>query len=273
MTQTAPKAARTKALEHPAPVFPRILCAVRGVRADAEAERQAALLAGPSGRLTYMGVYDPPTVSRRHVTEALASAKHVADGLGASRRAAEVVQARDPASALIDAAAGYDLLVVGPSPASRAQGITFGRVATVAAHTSPVPVLVARRCPKGVEFASRILLASDGSDCSRTAAELTARIAAAFQSEVTALHVAGRGDAERRHELAVEAADIVRDLDVDPVVMDTDLSVHEAISQVAEHERTTLLVVGSRGLSGLKALGSVSERVAHTAPCSVLIAR
>jgi nucleotide-binding universal stress UspA family protein len=34
-----------------------------------------------------------------------------------------------------------------------------------------------------------------------------------------------------------------------------------------------LLVLGSRGLRGLKALGSVSERVAHRASCSTLIVR
>jgi nucleotide-binding universal stress UspA family protein len=34
-----------------------------------------------------------------------------------------------------------------------------------------------------------------------------------------------------------------------------------------------LLVVGSRGLHGIRALGSVSERVAHEAPCSVLVVR
>ena len=34
-----------------------------------------------------------------------------------------------------------------------------------------------------------------------------------------------------------------------------------------------LVVVGSRGLHGLKALGSVSERVAHQAKCSVLVVR
>jgi nucleotide-binding universal stress UspA family protein len=34
-----------------------------------------------------------------------------------------------------------------------------------------------------------------------------------------------------------------------------------------------LLVVGSRGLHGVRALGSVSERVAHQATCSVLVAR
>jgi nucleotide-binding universal stress UspA family protein len=34
-----------------------------------------------------------------------------------------------------------------------------------------------------------------------------------------------------------------------------------------------LVVVGSRGLHGVKALGSVSERVAHQANCSVLVVR
>jgi nucleotide-binding universal stress UspA family protein len=34
-----------------------------------------------------------------------------------------------------------------------------------------------------------------------------------------------------------------------------------------------LLVVGSRGVHGARSLGSVSERVAHEAPCSVLVVR
>jgi nucleotide-binding universal stress UspA family protein len=40
-----------------------------------------------------------------------------------------------------------------------------------------------------------------------------------------------------------------------------------------EGERISLAVVGSRGLSGVKALGSVSERIAHACECSVLVAR
>jgi nucleotide-binding universal stress UspA family protein len=34
-----------------------------------------------------------------------------------------------------------------------------------------------------------------------------------------------------------------------------------------------LMIVGSRGLHGLKALGSVSERVAHRVDCSTLVVR
>ena len=37
--------------------------------------------------------------------------------------------------------------------------------------------------------------------------------------------------------------------------------------------RRVLVVVGSRGLHGLAALGSVSERVAHSAACSTLVVR
>ena len=42
---------------------------------------------------------------------------------------------------------------------------------------------------------------------------------------------------------------------------------------IAASADADLLVVGSRGLHGVKALGSVSERVAHQARCSVLIVR
>jgi nucleotide-binding universal stress UspA family protein len=42
---------------------------------------------------------------------------------------------------------------------------------------------------------------------------------------------------------------------------------------VAAAADADLLVVGSRGLHGLHALGSVSERVAHRAGCSALVVR
>ena len=42
---------------------------------------------------------------------------------------------------------------------------------------------------------------------------------------------------------------------------------------LAASAESDLLVVGSRGLHGLRALGSVSERIAHRARCSVLVVR
>jgi len=46
----------------------------------------------------------------------------------------------------------------------------------------------------------------------------------------------------------------------------------EAIVRVAEQEQADLIVVGNRGMTGVRrVLGSVPNSVAHQAPCSVLI--
>ena len=48
----------------------------------------------------------------------------------------------------------------------------------------------------------------------------------------------------------------------------------DPVSVLAEEsEDADLLVVGSRNLRGVRALASVSERVAHEARCSVLVVR
>ena len=48
---------------------------------------------------------------------------------------------------------------------------------------------------------------------------------------------------------------------------------HRAITAAARDFGASLVVMGSRGLTGAAALKSVSERVAHGAPCSVLVVR
>jgi nucleotide-binding universal stress UspA family protein len=49
----------------------------------------------------------------------------------------------------------------------------------------------------------------------------------------------------------------------------------EVIIEVANEQQADLIVVGSRGLTGIKRflLGSVSNKVSHHAPCSVMIVR
>jgi nucleotide-binding universal stress UspA family protein len=49
----------------------------------------------------------------------------------------------------------------------------------------------------------------------------------------------------------------------------------EVIIQVANEQQADLIVVGSRGLTGIQRfhLGSVSSKVSHHAPCSVMIVR
>ena len=45
----------------------------------------------------------------------------------------------------------------------------------------------------------------------------------------------------------------------------------EMILDAAQRISPVLLVLGSRRLGGLRALGSVSRKVVHDAPCSVLL--
>lgn len=49
----------------------------------------------------------------------------------------------------------------------------------------------------------------------------------------------------------------------------------DAIIDVAEEQRSDLIVVGNRGMTGARRflLGSIPNRVSHHAPCSVLIVR
>jgi nucleotide-binding universal stress UspA family protein len=53
--------------------------------------------------------------------------------------------------------------------------------------------------------------------------------------------------------------------------VDTLEEAHPVAALIDRSKRADLVVVGSRGLHGVRALGSVSERVAHRARCSVLV--
>lgn len=48
-------------------------------------------------------------------------------------------------------------------------------------------------------------------------------------------------------------------------------SAHDAIVEAAKATAASLIVMGSRRLEGLRALGSVSRHVVHEAHCSVLL--
>jgi nucleotide-binding universal stress UspA family protein len=53
--------------------------------------------------------------------------------------------------------------------------------------------------------------------------------------------------------------------------VDTWDSAHPVVALVERSRTVDLVVVGSRGIHGLRALGSVSERIAHQAHCTALV--
>ena len=142
---------------------------------------------------------------------------------------------------------------------------------------------------------NKIIVGSDGSDCSRKAAELAVQVAAHFKARVLALNVfdpaylqsMGVWDVGVSQDamddcikaqvasVAKHIAPLFAERGVECQVMQELGHPAGGIVSVAKREHADLIVVGSRGLHGLKAmvLGSVSNGVLHHAPCSVLIAR
>ena len=114
-------------------------------------------------------------------------------------------------------------------------------------------------------------MATDGSPESRRALELAVRIARAHGSRVALIQVADGGPATST--LADDAAAVAEQLGAEPAVLEEYGDPAERISEAARRESASLLVIGSRGLGRARVLGSVGERVAHEAPCSVLVLR
>jgi nucleotide-binding universal stress UspA family protein len=261
------------------PTFASIVCGVDGSPSSQEAARQAATLTDPGAELAYVAVTWEQGVSgtaRATLTPEPARGylREARDDARERGVAAEVVEehADDPAPRLLEFSAGHDLLVVGIHGHSRTSGIMVGSVATAALHRSSIPVLVARRPPEGVEFPARIVLASDGTPMSDAAAELTARIAARHGADVA---IIGTRDHEKpfRPGLAEHAAQIAAATGTEPTTLDAPGAPHHAVATAARDFDAALVITGSRGLTGASALGSVSERLAHAAPCSVLVVR
>ena len=103
------------------------------------------------------------------------------------------------------------------------------------------------------------------------AARVAGAIAARHDSTVVTLHVGN--DLDRGSAIAEESVALIEASGREPVPKVVQGSPHRRIVEVAEEGGASLVVIASRGRTGLKALGSVSERVAHRASCSVLIVR
>ena len=142
---------------------------------------------------------------------------------------------------------------------------------------------------------SRILVALDGSEFSLKALEFAIDIAKKYRSQLVLVHVVMRQIyAINPPEAGIIAGTaIVRELETegrailakgDDTVRSQGLSVEvrlrqgvpaEELLRAAVDEKADLIVLGSRGLSQVKAflLGSVSDKVSHHAKCPTLIVR
>jgi nucleotide-binding universal stress UspA family protein len=142
-----------------------------------------------------------------------------------------------------------------------------------------------------------VLICSDGSDNALHATRLAAAVAQPLGATITVLNVFDIATATASYSIAPEAFSYAqmtieygqqaqKDILTRTSAVLTEMGVScrtrgemghpvHAIVRIAEEERSDLIVLGSHGMSGIERLllGSVSDGVAHRAPCPVLVVR
>jgi nucleotide-binding universal stress UspA family protein len=277
----ATAAGHARSGEAPRPVFADILCAVDGTRSSMAAVRQAATLAGSAGRLTLLAVTAVTKGAGLHETAAISPArvKHVLDHATAIADAAGVASTRviDPAgpplSVILEHARRHELLALG-APAGSWLGsmLVGGGVAAGALQVFDTPLLLARRSFSESLHGRRILVASDGATDSDRLVELAGRLGFGHGASVTLVHALGPESKMHPHHIESQTHALERAVPGAAATLVEPGRAHEVIIGAAKLTEAALIVMGSRRLrDGIRALGSVSTRVVHDGPCSVLL--
>jgi nucleotide-binding universal stress UspA family protein len=135
----------------------------------------------------------------------------------------------------------------------------LGTLATRMLHEAPCSVLIARPARDPETWPQAIVVGVDGSAESGLAVSAARSVASSCRAE---LRIVSATSDQVDRDAALQVA--------------PELEEHEGRALgvlTTASETADLVMVGSRGLQGLKSLGSVSERLAHQAGCSVLVVR
>jgi nucleotide-binding universal stress UspA family protein len=254
-------------------LFDRIVCGVDRTDAALEAVRQARRLGGPESRLLLVSVSDSslavhagalaPKVAAELDDEARRALEEACAGAGDCESRLVHGRPNESLLALLEAERAT-LVAVGSHEHRRATGIVLGSVATRMLHDAPCSVLLARPPAGAGDFPRTILVGLDGSQASLEATAVADELAGRLGATVHRLVATGGNpldlDVDRLGTSGLE----LEYRDARPVA---------ALLEASAELEADLIVVGSRGLDGLRALGSVSERVAHHAGCSLLVVR
>jgi nucleotide-binding universal stress UspA family protein len=271
-------------------IFDRIVCGVDGSPASLAAVMQSSRLVAPSGTLVLVAALDPwnvaaPSAGRGPVVEGEPARP---EGVPRNELRAIAESALDEAAAVaarpvereviagwaptvlreVTARPATTLVAVGMHARARAAGILLGSVATAVLHEARCSVFLARGVDDPAAFPRAVVVGVDESPEAQRLAAVSADLRGRFDAELRPVTALGgvRVEEDTRHEL--EAAH--RLVFGAPLGIDPRGPVDALVEASGDVD---LLVVGSRGLHGARSLGSVSERVAHGASCSVLVVR
>jgi nucleotide-binding universal stress UspA family protein len=268
------------------PIFADILCAIDGKEGGFSAVEHAVDLAAEHGRVTFLAVTSyrsggerrSPAIGPARASEILERAQGIAREAGVPYES-EVDPRSPPSRVILDWSSRYELLALGaPASSWPARMLSVG-VGNKALEGFTTPLLVAR--PLGVDrrFGDRMVVASDGLDASRQVVDVAARLAQSQGSDVTLVHARGRespikrGDGrEQEGALKQQGQALGRaGASGESKLMVESGRAADVIKSAAAAADASLVVMGSRRLHGLRAMGSVSRKVVHQARCSVLL--
>ncbi|MDI6889030.1 MAG: universal stress protein [Methanocellales archaeon] len=128
----------------------------------------------------------------------------------------------------------------------------------------------------------KLLVAVDGSPEAEKAAEYALKLGKAYGADVTVLNVIGveppigREDQRKSKEVLAHIKGIAKEVKVNCKTSSRiDPIVHRGIIEEAEEGGYDLIVIGSKGLTGIKrmVMGSVAENVVKHAHCPVTVIR
>ena len=251
-------------------LFDRVVVGVDGSEPGFEACRQAAVLGAPEAPIDAVSVVHLSDAVHAGLSAARIADELQSDAEAALDRAVAILGERARkrfvngyiAEALLREIQRVDAttLMIGTHGHRRASEILIGGVAGDLLHLAPCSVFVARPPADPSAFPNAIAVGVDGSPESDAALAAAHDLARRFETPLRVL-IASRG---KKVDLAQAhlRAPLAKRIDEHPVK-----------ALVEASRAADILVVGSRGLHGLRALGSVSERVAHQAACSVLVTR
>ena len=249
-------------------VFARVVAGVDGSEPGFEAARQAARLVEPDGWLETFTAVDLALATRAGWGASRIRDELEQDAIESARKGAEIAGPRahsrlvngKPLPLLMRELRDKEatLAVVGTHGHSRLSEMFIGGVAGELLHSAPCSICIARPTPAAVPFPQTIAAGVDGSHQSEAAVAVARYLARRFDAPISLVTALGGKDVDPQ-----------RAADLGGVAVEG----HPVEVLVEASKDADILVVGSRGLHGVKALGSVSERIAHEANCSVLVLR
>lgn len=285
--------------------YRKVLVAVDGSDAGTNALRQACRLSGagpcPVTVVTAYPRLDDTEVEvitpRENISEAMRAealkildqARQSAEAEGHSVAWTKAV-AGPPFEVIVDTAqqGRFDLIVMGRRGLSRFERALMGSVTARVIGYAETDILVV---PRDAALSwERILVPTDGSRYSRAAVEKAIDLAKSYQSRLDIVSVVDAADefqfaetpGNLRELLRVQARKVVEEATALAVAggapaegFVVEGTAHEAVAALARDRKTTVVVMGSHGRSGLRRLllGSVAEKVIGAVGCPVLIVR